>query len=203
MITTPFYLRFFILLWGLFIFVSVGSIIRGARIRWWLSVMQEQDDVARVEDADAEQVLAKELHGKYFARCLNALPSSLATLDAIRLSIAFFAISGMDVLGKLNLIDKSREEIIDWIYRFQITSPSFENNNEACGFRGSLAAVSSLNPPGSPSEHPLDTSHVTMTYAALNTLLILGDDLSRVNKKAVTCGIKALQLPNGRLAHNT
>ena len=37
-----------------------------------------------------------------------------------------------------------------------------------------------------------------MTYTALATLLILGDDLSRVNKKAVLSGLKGLQLKDGR-----
>ena len=37
-----------------------------------------------------------------------------------------------------------------------------------------------------------------MTYTALASLLILGDDLSRVNKPAVIEALKALQLPDGR-----
>ena len=44
-----------------------------------------------------------------------------------------------------------------------------------------------------------------MTYTALASLLILGDDLSRVDKVAVIKGLKALQLPDGRsvLFHRT
>jgi len=44
---------------------------------------------------------------------------------------------------------------------------------------------------------PYDTSHIAMTYTALACLLILGDDLSRVNRPAVLAGVKKLQLPNG------
>ena len=36
-----------------------------------------------------------------------------------------------------------------------------------------------------------------MTYTALCCLLILGDNLARVNREAVMAGIKRLQLPNG------
>lgn len=36
-----------------------------------------------------------------------------------------------------------------------------------------------------------------MTYTALACLLILGDDLSRVNRPAVLAGLRKLQLPNG------
>ena len=37
-----------------------------------------------------------------------------------------------------------------------------------------------------------------MTYTGLASLLILGDDLSRVQRSAIIQGIKALQLPDGR-----
>ena len=43
-----------------------------------------------------------------------------------------------------------------------------------------------------------DCSHIAMTYTALASLLILGDDLSRVNRPAVIAALKALQLPDGR-----
>lgn len=38
-----------------------------------------------------------------------------------------------------------------------------------------------------------------MTYTGLATLVILGDDLSKVNKEAVLEGLKTLQLDDGRL----
>jgi len=37
-----------------------------------------------------------------------------------------------------------------------------------------------------------------MTYVALLLLLILGDDLSRVNKRGIIEGMKRLQQPDGR-----
>lgn len=49
--------------------------------------------------------------------------------------------------------------------------------------------------------HPYDSGHVAMTYTGLCSLLILGDDLSRVNKKACLAGLRALQLEDGRSAH--
>ena len=47
-------------------------------------------------------------------------------------------------------------------------------------------------------QSPYDYSHIAMTYTALASLVILGDDLSRVNRAAVVQGVKALQLPDGR-----
>lgn len=46
--------------------------------------------------------------------------------------------------------------------------------------------------------HPYDSGHIAMTYTALSSLLILGDDLSLVNKDACLAGLRALQLPDGR-----
>ena len=43
-----------------------------------------------------------------------------------------------------------------------------------------------------------ECAHIAMTYTALASLVILGDDLRRVNKPAVIEGLKALQLPDGR-----
>ena len=39
-----------------------------------------------------------------------------------------------------------------------------------------------------------------MTYTALASLLILGDDLSRVHRSAIIEGLKSLQNPDGRSA---
>lgn len=38
-----------------------------------------------------------------------------------------------------------------------------------------------------------------MTYSALTSLLIFGDDLRRIDREAIASGVAALQLENGRL----
>ena len=43
-----------------------------------------------------------------------------------------------------------------------------------------------------------DCSHIAATYASLAMLVILGDDLSRVNRQAVLAGVGAQQLKDGR-----
>ncbi|NXA28565.1 PGTB1 transferase, partial [Ibidorhyncha struthersii] len=45
--------------------------------------------------------------------------------------------------------------------------------------------------------HPYDSGHIAMTYTGLSCLVILGDDLSRVNKDAILAGLRALQLEDG------
>ena len=112
------------------------------------------------------------------------------------------------MLGRLDLLEKHKEDYINWIYLFQILPNPDTGSLERCGFRGSLAATFALNSEatsenngrhrGSISSHCLDTSHITMTYAAINTLLILGDDLERIHKEGILAGVRALQLENGR-----
>jgi prenyltransferase beta subunit len=43
-----------------------------------------------------------------------------------------------------------------------------------------------------------DYAHIANTYVALCLLKILGDDYSRVNRAAITAGLRAIQNPDGR-----
>lgn len=46
----------------------------------------------------------------------------------------------------------------------------------------------------------MDDGHLAMTYSALCVLVILGDDLSRVNRKAIVRALRKLQTPDGSFA---
>ncbi|CAG2120896.1 unnamed protein product, partial [Medioppia subpectinata] len=131
------------------------------------------------------------LHGKYLKRCLEVLPHSLATLDVSRLTIAFFAISGLDLLDCLHLIEPQKRDIIEWIYSLQILVTKNNESGGHCGrhgFRGSAA---------NGMDNPYDCGNLAMTYCALSSLLILGDDLKRVDKKKIIDGLKEHQLSDG------
>ncbi|XP_068944285.1 geranylgeranyl transferase type-1 subunit beta isoform X3 [Petaurus breviceps papuanus] len=113
-----------------------------------------------------------------------------------RLTIAFFALSGLDMLDSLDVVNK--DDIIEWIYSLQVLPTEDRSNLNRCGFRGS----SYLGIPFNPSKdlgiaHPYDSGHIAMTYTGLSCLVILGDDLSRVNKEACLAGLRALQLEDG------
>lgn len=91
---------------------------------------------------ESQNILCK-LHTRYLKRCLQVLPPSLALLDVSRyltlvlilflvfycnyeyvlsnsLTVAFFAISGLDLLDGLHLINEEKDDIIEWIYSLQI-----------------------------------------------------------------------------------
>ncbi|CAH1796387.1 unnamed protein product [Owenia fusiformis] len=148
-------------------------------------------------DENSEKFL-REKHIKFFCRCLQVLPDRYASLDTSRMTVAFFGLSGLDLLNGLDAIEKDKENIIDWIYSLQVLPDENESNLDLCGFRGS----STIGDPYSPNARtqasiPYDSGHIAMTYTAIASLLILGDDLSRVNKKAVLTGLKKLQLEDG------
>ena len=122
-----------------------------------------------------------------------------------RLSVAFFCISGLDILNELEILG-DKLDVINWIYSFQLISPESRNPEELkkCGFKGSLYATdvfqfqSGRLLKGNESRSHLDTSHIAMTYTGLSCLIIMGDDLSGVDRSAISAGIKALQLENGK-----
>ncbi|KAK2705023.1 hypothetical protein QYM36_017166 [Artemia franciscana] len=145
-----------------------------------------------------------EKSAKYFRRCLSALPDFCTPLCCNRLSVAFFCISGLDILNELEILG-DKLDVINWIYSFQLISPESRNPEELkkCGFKGSLYATdvfqfqSGRLLKGNESRSHLDTSHIAMTYTGLSCLIIMGDDLSGVDRSAISAGIKALQLENG------
>lgn len=126
--------------------------------------------------------LMRAKHAKYFQRLLQ-MPNSMAFLDSTRLMLAFFAISGLDILNSLDdLSEEDKMNAIDWIYRLQVTKSK-------PGFQASLAI------PKEASEY--QCGHLAMTYMGLVTLLILGDDLSRVDRSAIIEGLRLCQNSDG------
>ncbi|XP_050401015.1 geranylgeranyl transferase type-1 subunit beta [Patella vulgata] len=140
----------------------------------------------------------RDKHVKFFLRTLQVLPARHATFDSNRMTIAFFALSGLDVLDSLSSLDKDKDNIIDWIYSLQLLPNVTESNLHRCGFRGSPAIGSPYDIEKS-QKNPInyDSGHIADTYTALSSLLILGNDLSGVNKRAISAGLRALQKKDG------
>lgn len=134
-------------------------------------------------------------HAKFFQRTLAVLPSSCQHLDTQRVTIAFFAISGLDLLDKLELVGEVRGEMVEWLYKCLVIS-DLDQSRHWSGFRGATSLKLSSDCDLAPS-HAHDHGHIAMTYTALASLLVLGDDLARVDRAAVLSGVRALQLQNG------
>ena len=121
-------------------------------------------------------------HVKYTKLCLNLLPSPFTSNDSNRLSLGFFLINTLDILDQLQTISqRDREGWIDWIYSCQV---------ESGGFRGSTGTKT-------PEPSIYDTAHLPAAYFAIASLLVLGDDLRRVNRTALLSTLKKLQNEDG------
>lgn len=113
-----------------------------------------------------------------------------------RAVLMYFALSGLDILNQLNSIPEQRKRyFINWIYSLQVVN----EKGEACillilliwrfyfselvsGFQGSTTLITKEN---RGHNAPYKWAHIANTYACLSSLIILGDDLSRVNRRAI------------------
>ncbi|KAM9961647.1 hypothetical protein ACTFIR_004503 [Dictyostelium discoideum] len=137
---------------------------------------------------------------KFFQRSLNALPAPYTSGLPNHLSLIFFVVSGLDLLNKTDILEKEKQDIINWVYSRQIL-PSKDNpeiNLENCGFRGynflgqEFCCDKSVQTSESgPLEYDLPST--PNTYCALLILRILGDDFSGVNKKAIIDSLRKRQ----------
>lgn len=147
-------------------------------------------------DNEGNKEMAHRQHVKYFMRFLNILPSSLSSHDTTRVTIAYFSVVGLDILGATeSLSDEQRNKIIDWLYTLQV-HPGEDGDMSVCGFQGS----STVNIDLGPETSHYKCGHLAMTYTGLCILLSLGDDLSRVNRKVIVEGLKALQNDEGNFS---
>ncbi|KAL4227825.1 Geranylgeranyl transferase type-1 subunit beta [Mactra antiquata] len=146
---------------------------------------------------DYNEFLRKK-HTQFFKRCLQILPARYSSLDTSRMTIAFFALSGLDILNALDVIEKDREGIIEWIYTLQVLPKNDGSNENQCGFSGSTTIRKCCDTEQTKKgSEQFDSGHIAMTYTALATLIILGDDLSRVNKESILLALRNLQLKDG------
>jgi geranylgeranyl transferase type-1 subunit beta len=122
-------------------------------------------------------------HVAYHKRCLGLLPSGFQGNDLNRMSLGFFLLNSLDILNQLDTATspKDRQHWIDWIYKCQLSNG---------GFRGSTATKTEAH-------SVYDTAHLPATYFAIASLLILGDDLKRVNRDGALLGLKVSQNENG------
>lgn len=142
-------------------------------------------------DTFDKPILNRKVHIKYLLRFLDKIPAEFISCDTTRITIAYFVISSLDVLNSLDAIDEEKKQsIIKWIYSLQVT----DDEELVSGFQGSSTINTSYN---KNLNSLYKWSHLAGTYCGLCCLVILGDDLKNVNRKAIVNSLKILQLPNG------
>ena len=126
-------------------------------------------------------VFHKEKHISYWLRCLRTvLPTAYTSNSSNRMTLAFFTVSALDLLGVLfsKTSYNERREYVDWIYSCQ-----HSRTGGFCGFPG--------------GEKFGEAASVPATYFALASLCVLGDDLYRVRRKDCLGWLKNMQRESG------
>ena len=86
--------------------------------------MSKKDDIQREQnDISPSQIqLVRKKHTKYLSRMLKVLPECLSSMETTRMTLVYFTISALDVLGELDevLSEEDKKSTIDWIYRLQV-----------------------------------------------------------------------------------
>lgn len=126
----------------------------------------------------------------YVSRLIDGIPGGAMQQEPSLSNVAYFCVNCLSMLGTLDKVipPQKREQLIEWVYATQTEPP------QSGGFRHS-------NCNAIPSDR-VSESHLTMTFSALGTLLILGDDLSRVDRIRILETIQQWQQPNGAfIAH--
>ncbi|OHS94252.1 Prenyltransferase and squalene oxidase repeat family protein [Tritrichomonas foetus] len=127
----------------------------------------------------------------YLQRLINGIPMQYQVMETVLGNIGYFCINGLAIIGKLDevLSPERKKEIIDWVYTNQVQPPLLG------GFRHSPAHFT--------PNHTVEETHIVMTFSYLAMLILLGDDLSRVDTKRVMESLHRLQLPNGSFLSHT
>lgn len=152
------------------------------------------------QPSTATSAFARERHVAYFVKALRGLPAPYAPQEVNRLTLVYFAVMALDLLGALDQVDK--EAIVEWVYSLQVLSgPEGEGDaggGAGYGFRGSPSVGIHYQPGGSQANPvAFDGGHLAATYSALAVLLALGDDLARVARAPLLASLPRLQLPDG------
>lgn len=129
-------------------------------------------------------VVIKSAQIRYHKMCLNQLlPTAYTTMDLSRLSLIYFNLTS---LALLDALPENKPELIEAIYRVQ---------HPRGGFRSSTTTVLPLKDGELPGQW--DPANIPATYFALCSLLVLGDDLSRVNRDGFLEGLRTHQTSTG------
>ena len=66
--------------------------------------------------------LVKSKHTKFLSRILKVLPECFSSMENTRMTLVYFAISALDVLGELDQVLSAEEKIlaIKWVYSLQV-----------------------------------------------------------------------------------
>ena len=141
--------------------------------------------------SNEEPTLQKERHVTYMLRCLKTLlPRAYMSSDSNRMTLAYFIIAGLELLGTLETssTETERAGYVNWVYSCQVPSGK--------GFRG-FPGTDFGDEKRTPENECWDPGNLPATFFALVTLLVLRDDLTRVERKKCLYWLRQMQRDDG------
>ncbi|KAK9682117.1 hypothetical protein RND81_10G051700 [Saponaria officinalis] len=146
------------------------------------------------EPFSMEQRFDRDKHIKFLDMMYELLPPGYESQEINHLTLAYFTLSSLDILGALDRVDK--DAVGAWILSFQ--TPQKDQAELSHGeFYGFLGSRSSQYPANDNGSLRCNGSHLASTYCALCILKIIGYDLSLVNIELITKSLRNLQQPDG------
>ncbi|CAK9136224.1 unnamed protein product [Ilex paraguariensis] len=152
------------------------------------------DQSLRSSSDSTSELFDRDRHVRFLHMMYKLLPSDYQGQEINRLTLVYFIISGLDLLGALDSVDK--EGVIDWVLSLQ-AHPKNEaelNNRQFYGFHGSRSSQFQSND----NEGCIPNgSHLASTYCALAIFKTVGYDLSLIESEPILKSMKNLQQPDG------
>lgn len=135
-----------------------------------------------------------ERHVRYLEMMMERLPYHYESQEINRLTLAYFVISGLGILGALDRVDK--DQVASWVLSFQAhpRTKSDLEDGQFYGFYGSRTSQFTTDD-GEVLSH--NCSHLASTYSAVAILKIIGYDLSNINSEVISTSMRNLQQPDG------
>ncbi|KAF5453539.1 hypothetical protein F2P56_028436 [Juglans regia] len=139
-------------------------------------------------------VFERERHVCYLEMMYHLLPSPYQDQEINHLTLAYFVISGLDLLSALDRVD--RDAVASWVLSFRALpkNKGVPNDGQFYGFNGSRTSQFTPDNNGVLSRNG---SHLASTYSALAILKIVGYDFSSIDSETMLTSMRNLQQPDG------
>ncbi|KAL3717800.1 hypothetical protein ACJRO7_003016 [Eucalyptus globulus] len=136
----------------------------------------------------------RERHVTFLEMMYHMLPRPYQSQEINHLTLAYFVISGLDILDALDRVHK--DAVADWVLSFQAhpRSKADLDNGQFYGFHGSR---SSQFPSKDNAIFTPNGSHLASTYCALAILKIVGYNLSNIDSESMLTSMRNLQQSDG------
>ncbi|XP_028797171.1 geranylgeranyl transferase type-1 subunit beta-like isoform X1 [Neltuma alba] len=158
------------------------------------SVENSSEGLPSSPSSHLSAIFDRDRHITLLQMMYQLLPSPYQLQEINRLTLAYFVISGLDILGALDRVDK--DAVANWVLSLQVHHRNQADRNSG-QFFGFLGSRTSQFPQVDNGVSLPNNSHLASTYCALAILKIVGYKLSNNDFESVLTSMRNLQQPDG------